>query len=77
MVMTVSNDPKASWCLFLSMEVARSEENKFILQRKYTLDILDEMKMLGCRSVKRPMEANYKLGLKKKKPPPPIDKERY
>lgn len=34
---------------FLGIEVARSSERKVLSQRKYTLDILKESGLLGCR----------------------------
>ncbi|KAA0049782.1 putative mitochondrial protein [Cucumis melo var. makuwa] len=46
---------------FLPMEVARSKENIFVSQRKYTLDLLNETSMLGCRPADTPIEFNCKL----------------
>ncbi|XP_038881677.1 uncharacterized mitochondrial protein AtMg00810-like [Benincasa hispida] len=47
---------------FLEMEVARSREGISISQRKYTLDRLKEMSMIGCRPADSPVEFNAKLG---------------
>ena len=46
---------------FLGMEVARSEKGISVSQRKYTLDLLKETGMLGCKPVDTPMDANVKL----------------
>ncbi|KAA0047701.1 putative mitochondrial protein [Cucumis melo var. makuwa] len=47
---------------FLGMEVARFKEGISVSQRKYTLDLLTETSMLGCRPANTPIEFNYKLG---------------
>ncbi|KAL0544471.1 hypothetical protein IC582_019587 [Cucumis melo] len=47
---------------FLGMEVARSKEGISVSQRKYTLDLLTETGMLGCRLADIPIEFNCKLG---------------
>ncbi|KAA0048599.1 reverse transcriptase [Cucumis melo var. makuwa] len=47
---------------FLGMEVARSKEGISMSQRKYTLDLLTETGMLGCRPTDTPIEFNCKLG---------------
>jgi hypothetical protein len=45
------------------MELARGPSGMFICQRKYTLDILSECKMLDCKPSTLPMEENKKLAL--------------
>ena len=47
---------------FLGMEVARSKEAISVSQRKYTLDLLTETGMLGCRPADTPIKFNCKLG---------------
>ncbi|RVX14578.1 Retrovirus-related Pol polyprotein from transposon RE1 [Vitis vinifera] len=46
---------------FLGMEFARSKEGIFVNQRKYVLDLLDEIGMLGCKPAETPIELNIKL----------------
>lgn len=46
---------------FLGMEVARYNKSIYITQRKYTLDILRESGMSGCKPIETPMDANTKL----------------
>ena len=41
---------------FLGMEVARSKEGISVTQRKYTLDLLKETGMTGCKPIKTPMD---------------------
>lgn len=48
---------------FLGLELARGPSSMFICQRKYTLDILKECKMLDCKPASFPMEENHKLAL--------------
>ncbi|KAL0553890.1 hypothetical protein IC582_007794 [Cucumis melo] len=60
---------------FLGMEVARSKEGIFVSPRKYTLDLLTETGMLGCRPADTPIEFNYKLGNSRDQVP--VDKEQY
>ncbi|GAU35639.1 hypothetical protein TSUD_394790 [Trifolium subterraneum] len=48
---------------FLGLELARGAVGLFISQRKYTLDILSECKMLDCKPSSSPMEQNQKLAL--------------
>ncbi|KAA0050612.1 reverse transcriptase [Cucumis melo var. makuwa] len=58
---------------FLGMEVARSKEGISVSQRKYTLDLLTETGMLGCRPADTSIEFNCKLGNSDNQVP--IDKE--
>ena len=46
---------------FLKIEVAHSKHGIFMSHRKYTLDLLSETWMLGCKLVDNPMEQNHKL----------------
>ena len=57
------------------MEVARSKEGISVSQRKYTLDLLDEIGMMGCRLADMPIEFNVKL--KNSGDKIPTDKEKY
>ena len=60
---------------FLGMEVARSNKGIVISQRKYILDLLNEIGMLGCKPIDTPMDPNKKA--KKGEESPPVDKGRY
>ncbi|KAA0066521.1 Retrovirus-related Pol polyprotein from transposon TNT 1-94 [Cucumis melo var. makuwa] len=60
---------------FLGMEVARSKEGIPVSQRKYTLDLLTEIGMLGCRPADTSIEFNCKLGNSDDQVP--VDKEQY
>ncbi|KAL0560617.1 hypothetical protein IC582_001026 [Cucumis melo] len=57
------------------MEVARSKEDISVSQRKYTLDLLTETGMLGCRPADTPIEFNCKL--ENSDDQVPVDKEQY
>ncbi|XP_038885780.1 secreted RxLR effector protein 161-like [Benincasa hispida] len=46
---------------FLRMEVARSVEGISVSQRKYTLNLLKETGMTGCKPADTPVEANLNL----------------
>jgi hypothetical protein len=48
---------------FLGIEVARSRHGISLCQRKYTLDLLQDTGMLGCRSASTPMDPNLKLSV--------------
>ena len=60
---------------FLGMEVTRSTEGISVSQRKYTIDLLKETCMTGCRPADTPIESNAKLGESVDKVP--VNKERY
>lgn len=47
---------------FLGMEVARSRDEIASTQRQYTLDLLKETGMLGCKPSGTPMDFNKKIG---------------
>ena len=49
---------------FLKMEVARNKNGISVSQRKYVLDLLKEIEMMGCRQVDTPIVANVKLNNK-------------
>ncbi|XP_013594651.1 PREDICTED: uncharacterized mitochondrial protein AtMg00810-like [Brassica oleracea var. oleracea] len=46
---------------FLGIEIARSPQGMFLSQRKYALDIVDEVGMLGSKPATTPMEMNHRL----------------
>ena len=46
---------------FLGMEFARSTKGIFISQRKYILDLLNEIGLLGCKAIENPIEPKLKL----------------
>ena len=60
---------------FLGMEVTRSKEGIVVSQRKYTLDLLSEVGMLGSEPTNVPIDFNHKadMSTKGKK----VDKKRY
>ena len=46
---------------FMGIEIAQSSSSVVISQRKYALDILEEIGMLDCKPVDNPMDHNVKL----------------
>ncbi|XP_021833061.1 uncharacterized protein LOC110772886 [Prunus avium] len=46
---------------FLGIEVARSKTGIFLSQRKYVMDLLTEIGMLGCKPADTPIKMNHKL----------------
>ena len=57
---------------FLGMEVARTRKGIVVSQKKYTLDLFKETRMLGCKPVDTPIDQN-----KKNKTGTPVDKGGY
>ena len=60
---------------FLGIEVAHSIEGIVISQQKYTLDLLKEIGMSGCKPAETPIEQSHKLN--EGKGSTPVNKERY
>ncbi|KAI3788025.1 hypothetical protein L2E82_00620 [Cichorium intybus] len=58
---------------FLGMEIARSKNGISVSQRKYTLDLLSETGMLGCKPASIPLDPGKKFQAHRD----PVDKERY
>ena len=48
---------------FLGIEIAQSKSGMIMNQRKYALEILEEIGMLDCKLVDTPMDLNVKLVL--------------
>lgn len=48
---------------FLGIEVARNQEGIFLCQRKYTLDIISEVGLLGAKPASFPIVQQHKLAL--------------
>ncbi|XP_056695762.1 uncharacterized mitochondrial protein AtMg00810-like [Spinacia oleracea] len=46
---------------FLGLEVDRPKEGIFLSQKKYTLDLLAEYGLTGCKPLKLPMDSHLKL----------------
>lgn len=48
---------------FPSMEMARCKEESFISQRKYTLDLLKETRMLRCKPTSTTLDRDWKCNM--------------
>jgi hypothetical protein len=59
---------------FLGIEVARSNKGIVLSQRKYTLDLLNDVGMIGCRAAATPIDQNHKITAESGEP---VDRERY
>jgi len=46
----------------LGIEVVYSKNGIFFSQRKYTMDLFEETRLLGGRAASTPLEPNLKLG---------------
>jgi hypothetical protein len=59
---------------FLGIEIARSPKGIVLSQRKYVLDLLSDVGMLGCRVASTPIEKNHQLCAQYGDP---VDRESY
>jgi hypothetical protein len=59
---------------FLGIEIARSPKGIVLSQRKYVLDLLSDVGMLGCRVASTPIEKNHQLCAQSGDP---VDRESY
>ena len=57
------------------MEVARTAKGILVTQRKYTLDLLKNTGMIGCKPAATPVEPNSKLGLEENSAP--VERGKY
>nr|GEW70046.1 copia protein [Tanacetum cinerariifolium] len=47
----------------LGLEIARPKDGEYLCQRKYALDIIIELALLGCKPASFPLDENHKLAL--------------
>ncbi|XP_068323337.1 uncharacterized mitochondrial protein AtMg00810-like [Pyrus communis] len=48
---------------FLGIELATSPKGLFLIQRKYVIDLLQEVKMMDCKPTRTPLDSKLKLDL--------------
>ena len=60
---------------FLGIKVSRSKHERFLSQRKYTLDLLNVTSNSACEPVNNPIEVNHVLSIYPYQIP--TNKERY
>ena len=46
---------------FIGLKVARSNKGIVLYQRKYELEVFNDVRLLGCKPVKTPMEESFRL----------------
>ena len=59
---------------FLGIEIARPSRGIILTQRKYTLDLLADIGMLGCCPCGSPIDKNHQMCAESSDP---VDRERY
>jgi hypothetical protein len=57
-----------TWKFFLGIKITHSKKNFFLLQLKYVLDLLRQIRKLGCKSSSTPMDWKKKLNTEDGRP---------